>query len=239
MKASHLEAELYDPVQRFFTEAGYTVRGEVIACDLVAMRPDSQDLVAVELKCSLNLAVIVQATERQRLGAETWIAVIRPIRRLRTRAWQQLLHLLRRLEIGLLLVDLDSKTPTVQAVLLPQPFDRAASIRRDKVKRERLQQEFGRRHGDRNRGGVCRQPIMTVYREQAVLVAALLNQAGSSATAACLRRLGGPEKTWRILHDNHYGWFERQASHQYRLTPAGAAALAEHAELAAALLSEH
>ncbi|MEA4890892.1 MAG: DUF2161 family putative PD-(D/E)XK-type phosphodiesterase [Clostridiaceae bacterium] len=229
MNIDHQEHELYDPVRQFWLAAGYDVRGEVVDCDVVAMR--GEDLVAVEMKLRLNLDVIIQATQRQRLCPEVWIAVARPDNQLRSRRWQHLLHVLRRLELGLLLVDLDRRPSRVEVALLPEAFDRGRSLSGNKARREHLRREFANRHGDRNAGGVHRTPLMTVYREQALLIASLLQDQGS-AGAADLRQKGAPDKTYSILYQNHYQWFEKQDYGLYRLSDAGQAALSQYGDLA-------
>jgi hypothetical protein len=229
MKTKHQEQALYDPVRRFFHEAGYVVRGEISHCDVVAAREDA-GLIAIELKLTLNLSVITQAVDRQRLCKEVWIAVERPSRQLRSRKWHHLLHVLQRLELGLLLVALDQPGQPVEAVLLPRMVDRAQVIRRNKARYEQLKKEFWGRHGDRNKGGSTKVSRVTVYREQALLVAAAL-QAQSEATAAQLRKLGAPAKTWNILYDNHYQWFESRGKGLYALTEAGCKAIQQYADL--------
>lgn len=235
MKAQYQEQALYDPVRRFFLEAGYVVRGEIAHCDVVAAREDAE-LIAIELKLTLNLSVITQAVDRQRLCKEVWIAVARPARQLRTRKWRHLLHVLQRLELGLLLVALDQPGQPVEAVLLPHMIDRAQVIRRNKARYEHLKKEFWGRHGDRNKGGSTKVSRVTVYREQALLVAAAL-QTRSEATAAQLRKTGAPARTWNILYDNHYHWFESRGQGLYALSDAGRKALLQYADLLDELLA--
>ncbi len=220
---------MYGPVNRFFQDAGYVVRGEIANCDVVAAKKEA-DLIAIELKLTLNLSVITQAVERQRLCKEVWIAIARPACQLRTRKWQHLLHVLQRLELGLLLVALDQPGQPVEAVLLPRMIDRTQVIRRNKVRYEQMKKEFWGRHGDRNKGGSTKVSRVTVYREQALLVAAAL-QTEPAATAAQLRKLGAPAKTWNILYDNHYHWFESKGKGLYTLTEAGQKALRQYADL--------
>lgn len=229
------ETQLYEPVRQYWTDAGYQVRGEVSGCDVLACRDD--ELIAIELKTALNLEVILQATQRQKLCSQAWIAVPRPSQALRSRRWQHLTHLLRRLELGLLLVNLDRQPPVVEAALIALPFDRAQSQSSNKGKARRLRQEFEHRHGDRNQGGSNRTRLMTAYREQSVLVAALLGQEGPSS-AAKLRKIGSPSTTYGILYNNHYGWFVQTGPGLYSLTDPGRQALTEHAELASQLLAE-
>ena len=57
------EVELYGPVKRFLEKQGYAVKGEIGACDVVAVRGDEAPVV-VELKERLSLALILQAVDR-------------------------------------------------------------------------------------------------------------------------------------------------------------------------------
>lgn len=228
MSVIYREEDLYDPVRRFFIEAGYSVRGEVAHCDVVAAK--GTDMIAVEMKLTLNLTVIVQATQRQRLCPEVWVAIPRPPRSMRSRQWQHKLHLLRRLELGLLLVNLDRPDQPAEALLLPQLLDRRTVLRRNQRRYEQMKREFFGRHGDRNKGGSARGPRMTRYREQCLLVAALL-QPLQTASASQLREEGAPPQTWRILYDNHSGWFSRLGKGLYGLTAEGLHALETHHEL--------
>lgn len=236
MHSIHLEQDLYEPVRQFWTAAGYTVRGEVVNCDVVARRDDGDDWVAIELKRTLNLEVIIQATQRQRLCADVWIAVARPGRSLRTRRWQHLVHLLRRLELGLLLVDPDRASLPVEVVVAPESFNRASSLAHNKKRQELMRREFRNRHGDNNTGGQNRTPLMTVYREQSLLIAALLQRHGPS-TAARLRRSGSPANTYKYLYKNYHRWFEKCGPGTYNLSAEGAASLLQHSELAGHLLA--
>ncbi len=222
-----METDLYEPIRRHLEKAGYTVKAEVNDCDLVAAR--QQQLLAVELKLSLNLAVISQAVQRQRLLPEVWIAVPKPGRQLKRSRWQELLHLLQRLELGLFLVSLDLPGQPVETILLPRMLDRSQIIRSNKKRFNQLKEEFWGRIGDHNIGG-SQKARMTVYKQQALLAAALLGKE-ATASAARLRQLGAGPKTWQILYDNHYGWFSSPGRGSYTLTPAGHTALAEHALL--------
>ncbi|HBP37524.1 MAG TPA: hypothetical protein DD640_02060 [Clostridiales bacterium] len=236
MTVTLCETQLYEPVRQYWAAAGYEVRGEVSGCDVIACGGD--DWIAIELKTSLNLEVILQAVQRQKMVSQAWIAIPRPGgRAMHSQRWRRLMHLLRRLELGLLLVDFNRQPAGVEAALLAIPFDRAQSQSKNKGKARRLRQEFERRHGDRNPGGIHRTALMTAYREQALLTAALLER-GGSASAAQLRRQGGPANTYRILYKNHYGWFISSGSGQYDLTAEGRAALAAQTELADLLLAE-
>ena len=52
------ETSLYGPVKRYLETLGFTVKGEVCGCDLVAIRGDEQPVVVVgELKLSFSLDI--------------------------------------------------------------------------------------------------------------------------------------------------------------------------------------
>jgi hypothetical protein len=91
----------------------------------------------------------------------------------------------------------------------------------DQRRRTLLVSERTRRSGDPSPGGSSRQPIMTAYRQQALVCAAML-QAGP-ARPRDLRTVA-PE-AGRILLRNVYCWFERTERGVYRLNSQGEAAL--------------
>jgi len=216
------ETDLYGPVRDWLLAQNYTVRGEVRGCDIAATRDD--DLVLIELKCGFTTDLILQAVERQRAADSVYVALPRPKRGRGGSRWRGIEHLLRRLELGLLLVS--PETNKVEAVLHPLPFDR----RRDKKARRAILTEIAGRSGDYNRGGSTRCKLLTAYRENAVFVACCLERHGTLSPRA-LRALGTGPKTLAILHKNVYGWFERQSRGLYALTPQGRAALADYPDL--------
>jgi len=60
-----LETALYLPVKKFFEKLGFTVKGEIGGCDLVALSGDEPPIVVIgELKLSFNLELNLQAVDR-------------------------------------------------------------------------------------------------------------------------------------------------------------------------------
>ena len=177
------ESDLYPPVRDWLAANGYTVRGEVRHCDVAAVRGD--DLVAIELKRGLSLALLAQAARRQRHADSVYVAVPRPPNRARWMARSRdTLHLLRRLELGLLLVD----ARRVEVVLHPVAFER----HRRNSERRAVLTEVAARSVDLNRGGSRGVPLVTAYREAAIRVACALAELGPSSPRQ-LRALGtGP-----------------------------------------------
>src|SRR4051794_41808203 len=72
---ANLETALYLPVKRFLERLGFTVKGEVGGCDLVALSGDDPPLVVIgELKLSFNLELLLQAVDRAGACDEVWLA---------------------------------------------------------------------------------------------------------------------------------------------------------------------
>jgi hypothetical protein len=219
------EADLYPPVKAYLEAQGFEVKAEVGALDVMARRGDEAPVV-VELKIALNLPLILQGVARQSLFDDVYLAVPQP--RKWTHRYKDLTTLLRRLGLGLLVVEGD----TVMAHLDPAPYQ----PRRNGPRAGRLLREFERRVGDPNVGGTTGTKRMTAYRQDALRMAAHL--ANGTMRPAALAKVSGVAKAAAILRADHYGWFERVAPATYALTPVGHAALASHASDLSALLEQ-
>jgi hypothetical protein len=120
------------------------------------------------------------------------------------------------------------REPRVDVICEPGPY-----VPRKAVKeRVSLLKEFHRRTGDHNTGGVTRRPIVTAYRESALLVASHLHRKGPAAPRE-VKKATGCEKTAVILRDNVYGWFMREQPGVYAVTPEGEKALTVYADVIA------
>ena len=210
-----MEVSLYPPVKAFLQAQGFTVKGEIRDCDIVALRPDEPDrLVITELKLGLSLELLLQAVDRMAIADEVWVAV--PATR-RGRDQDRRAHkLCRLLGIGLMAVTLS--TGRVAVLAEPAPYQPRAN----RPKRRRLLSEFARRQGDPTPGGGRGRKIMTAYRQAALALAEALRSA--PARPRDLRAVS-PDAA-KILHRNVYGWFAHPARGLYALTPDGEAALA-------------
>lgn len=219
------ESDLYGPVKRFLEELGFEVKGEVNGCDLAAVR--GEDLVLVELKVAFNLPLVLQGIERQRVCDTVYLAVEAPSSRSDLARWAEVQRLCRRLDLGLLTVSFAThREPRVDVICEPGPYQ----PRRDTKARLSLLREFRRRSGDHNVGGVTRRPIVTAYRESALLVADHIRSYGPSRPRD-IKAVTGCEKAAVILQQNVYGWFERERPGLYRITPAGDEALQRYADV--------
>src|SRR4249919_699039 len=70
------ETTLYAPVKRYLEALGFTVKGEVCGCDLVALRGDEPPIVVVgELKLAFSLELVLQGVNRTAACDEVLLAV--------------------------------------------------------------------------------------------------------------------------------------------------------------------
>ncbi|MBV8699240.1 MAG: hypothetical protein JO052_15480 [Bradyrhizobium sp.] len=210
-----METALYLPVKRFLEKLGFTVKGEIGGCYLVALKGDDPPLVVVcELKLSFNLELLLQAVDRAGACDEVWLAAKLSARGKGRESDARYRNLCRRLGFGMLAV---TGSGDVEVIVKPP----TSAPRRDPKKRSRLIAEHQRRIGDPATGGSTRAPIMTFYRQQALACASAL-----SSGPRRLRDLR-PEipDAPKILQHNVYGWFDRAERGVYCLTDAGHAAL--------------
>jgi hypothetical protein len=218
------ETDLDPPVRAFLEARGYLVRSEVHGCDLVATR--GEELLLVELKRGLGLELLMQALDRQRLSPAVYLAVPRGRALEQPRRWRGTLRLLRRLELGLLLVSFGrGGAGRVEAVLDPRPYD-ARKRRLDGGARRAVLSELAGRSRDGNQGGSRGRRLLTAYRESAIRIACALESLGPLSPRR-LRELGTGPKTRAILADDHYGWFRRVSRGVYALRDGTARELAE------------
>lgn len=209
-----LESDLYAPVKALLEGQGYSVKGEVRGCDVVAVR-GSEPPVIVELKRTFGIGLVLQAVNRLALSDAVYLAV---------GAWPKNLRdvkkLCRHLGVGLMIVVKER----VDIVLDPAPYRPRKNPRRV----GRLLGEHARRVGDPNRGGSSTKvPIMTAYRQEALRCAGLLAKNGPMKVAA-LKLAAEAPKAAAILSQDHYGWFERVERGIYGLTPKGRDGLEQH-----------
>ena len=70
------ETDLFPPVRDYLEKNGYTVRSEVRNCDIVAVK--DSDVIVVELKTGMNVSLLIQATDRQRITDSVYVAIPDP-----------------------------------------------------------------------------------------------------------------------------------------------------------------
>ncbi|RCS22905.1 hypothetical protein DUT91_15595 [Phyllobacterium salinisoli] len=210
-----METALYLPIKRFLETAGYSVKGEIQGCDIVALSDGEPPLVVIcELKLSFNLELVLQAVDRAAASDEVWLAARVSAKGKDRESDRRFRDLCRRLGFGMLSVSDNDHVDIIVSPASPMP-------RRNLRKRSRLVAEHKRRKGDPTSGGGSRMPIMTAYRQQALACAQALQH--GQLRPRDLRPIA-PDAA-KILLNNVYGWFERIDRGLYALTASGAEAL--------------
>ncbi|MGV6838986.1 MAG: DUF2161 domain-containing phosphodiesterase [Planktomarina sp.] len=200
------ETDLYQPIKAHLEAAGYEVKSEVAAADVVGMKADC-DPVIVELKTAFSLALLHQAVARLALTDCVYVAVARPKS---FKALTANIKLCRRLGVGVITVR--PRDGFVEIHADPGPY----APRKSKRKQTALLREFARRKGDPNLGGAQTGQVVTAYRQDALACRAYLEQNGPSKGADVAKGASVPRAT-QIMRDNHYGWFERVGHGVYAL----------------------
>lgn len=194
------ETDLYPPVKAHFEALGYEVKSEVRDVDVVAVKGDA--VVIVELKTGFTLGLLQQATARQALSDQVYVAVPRWKGKAAWRMFKGNIGLCKRLGIGVLSVNLSEGS--VQTHHDPRPF----VPRKSKAKTTKLLAEFHKRIGDPNLGGMKAGGRVTAYRQDAEKCRAYLQEHGPSKGKDVAAATGVKNAT-TLMRDNHYGWFEK------------------------------
>ncbi len=207
------ETDVAKPIEKYLEDLGYLVHSEVNDCDITATKED--ELLVVECKTSISLKLIYQALDRQEFSDSVYIAVPLPHGKSIPNR-KHLMRLLKRLEMGLILVHFLKTKTRVEIILDPREYRRMRKLK----KRTSILEEIKNRSENFNTGGT-RGKIMTAYKESALEIAKLLLENGSlSAKDLCKR--GTVSKTHSILYKNFYGWFNKgEKRGQYVLSSNG------------------
>jgi len=211
------ETALYAPVKELFESLGYDVQSEVLDMDVVATK--DEEMIVIELKKELNLRLIVQGAQRQKLSKIVYVAIQKPSYKIRmSKSFQEKVFLLKRLGIGLIYVNFKESGTVATIEEDPIIFDLKQSQRLNKRTKERALKEKSLRSGDYNQGGQKGKKI-TAYRENALLIAGLLSKNGVMKVSE-IREIAG-SKTGSILQKDYYGYFQRVKVGHYVLSEHG------------------
>ncbi|KAF0229369.1 MAG: hypothetical protein FD175_1977 [Beijerinckiaceae bacterium] len=210
-----METTLYLPVKRFLEGLGYTVKGEIGRCDIVALKEDDPTVVVIgELKMAFNLELVLQGVDRARIGDEIWLAGPLSKRGKGRESDSRFRNLCRHLGFGLLGVTATGEVEVLVSPVAPAP-------RKNARLRSRVVDEHRKRQGDPMAGGSTRAPVMTAYRQQALACAAAMTETPRRPRDLKPTMPDAP----KILSRNVYGWFERADRGIYALTDAGRSAV--------------
>lgn len=211
---SILEEELYIPVKKYFERKGFKIKGEIKDCDVTGVKGDV--LLIVELKRNFSLKLVYQAMNRQKVTNYVYVAIPRP-KNFNKSETKSMLELLKRLNIGLILVSFKEKNTVVQTAMEPNPerFTKKASVREKYILKE-----FNERTGDFNKGGKNKTKILTAYREKSIKIACFLEKLVKSSGAE-LKKIGCEKDATTVMYNNFYGWFYKIGKGVYILSEKG------------------
>lgn len=220
------ETELYPHVKKWFENAGFTVHAEVKDCDLTAVK--DKELIIAEFKRGLTIELLLQAVARQKSAEKVYVVIQKPA--VKYRKLLDILYILKKLDLGLLLVDFEeAENAVVEEALAPGQSFR---VNKSSRKRRMILKESQLRATDGNSGGSNQKKLLTLYRERSVFIACCLEKFGELSPED-LRKLGSSKrKTGSILSANFYGWFVRIKRGLYGLSEDGKKALETFAETA-------
>ncbi|MBN2771400.1 MAG: hypothetical protein JXR90_11955 [Spirochaetes bacterium] len=225
MNAKISETDLFYPIKEYLESNGYSVNAEVASCDIVASKDN--EVTVIELKTTFSLALVFQVVERLKITDSVYAAFAAPLDRDYPKNIKKIMLLLRRLEVGLIVVHMLKYKSRVEVVFHPGPYEK----RKNRNRQLSIIREIAGRKIDNNIGGsTSSSKKITLYRQKAIQVAVYLNFL-KQASPALLVKYGCSKKTSTILNLNHYGWFEKIERGVYTLHSAGKKALKNYSEL--------
>ena len=207
-----LEQDMFEDIKDHLVQLGYKVKAEVLNTDITAVKND--EIIIIEMKSTLTTRLMYQGCKRQRICDYVYIAIQKPTTRvLKSTQFKEKIHLVRRLNLGLIFVDIDKSV--VETYLDPKTF----AFKQSKIKRRKLLKEFEQRITSFNKGGVTKTKIITAYRETAILIADYIRE--EPMKLKDIKTHVKSEKCSSIMQKNYYGWFERIDRGVYGLTVFG------------------
>lgn len=219
------EMDLFAPIKNYFEQSGFDVDGEVNDCDMLCI--DKNQTIAVELKNELNFKLFIQGAKRQKLFDIVYIAVWMP-KNIRTKVFKDKVYLLNRLGLGLILVS--KRTKKVEIYQEPTIHEVINYQRKNKKRRDKMVSEMKKRRLRTNTGGVKGKPIVTAYRESALIILDVLSVTGAMK-AAKIKEVTKIDNSYNIVYHNHYNWFVKEGNGIYSVSEEGKKAKETHEAL--------
>lgn len=207
------ETDLYLPVKNLLLSQGFEVRAEIKNIDILASKDDFY--CAVELKTKPSLKLIYQAIDRQKTADQVFIAIPKSAVNMRRSPYRNFVYLLRRLEIGLILVSQEE----AEVVFDATAYDMEKSRARYKNRKSNMLKEYRLRKSNQNIAGT-KGKTMTLYKEQVLKICAYLLKHGQVSIKE-IKEATKIEKTASILQKNYDGYFIRVSRGIYQLTDTG------------------
>lgn len=213
------ESDLYLPIKKHLQAIGYIVKGEIKNCDIVAQKTSSdgnQQLIIIELKLTLNITLLLQSIDRFSLADIVYIAIPKQCS-IYKKQYKQVKKLIKRLGLGLIIVDMQKTDQFVEIINDPQDY----TPRINKRKQAGLLAEFTNREGDTQKGGSTKSKAgLTAYRQRSIRIAQYLSTQ-PSAKGKGIKNAINEQQATLFLAKNYYGWFEKVSHGTYKITQQG------------------
>lgn len=219
------ETDLYQPLRTYLEHQGYRVHSEVRNCDIVAIK--DEEVVIIEMKTSFSVSLLIQAADRKEITDSVYVAIPVRIGRNRPANFRGMKLLLRRLEVGLILVNFMKTKTKVEIAFHPQD---AATVKKHRKKRAIIHEIDGRYAEFNTAGSPVTQERVSAYKQSSIRIAYYLDMMGTASPKE-LRQRGVNGKTQRILSNNIYGWFNRVQRGTYTLNDYGRKALSRYSNV--------
>lgn len=186
------------------------------------MAVKEEQMILVELKTRVTVTLLIQAARRKDICDSVYVCVPVPEGKRDLPNARGLRNLLRKLEVGLILVRFMKTKTRVDTVLHPRPYEKRMRRKKQAV----LLREVNGRYGEFHKGGIStREERISAYRQEAIRSALVLRREGEVTPARLRERGVRSDKAQSILSANHYGWFDRTGRGRYVLNDAGREAL--------------
>lgn len=211
------EADMYLPIKNFFERLGYAVFSEVNHCD-IAMKKDDE-LIIVEMKKNFTVDLLIQGLDRKRMTSSVFIAVPRPVRCYGDK-FTGMVKLVKKLELGLLFVSMDSPVKIVEGVVFPDGSTQKLTPR-GRARRNQILTEMSGRTMDLNTGGSRGKKLMTASREKSIHIACAYEVTGEAKPSVLVKRFQCDKKTGAIVYRNFHQWFRNIEPGVYDLSATG------------------
>lgn len=213
METKLKEKDLYKPIKKAFMKRGYKVNAEVNGCDMTAHKDD--ELIVIELKKTFNMKLLYQAIDRQKITNLVYIAIPRPSKTQR-KNFNTIIHIVKKLNLGLIIVAIDSQVKKVDIVVTPEESKSKKNKRNSKMIKE-----INGRNLDINEGGSNKVKLVTAFRERCIHIACVMEIVDLISPSQLVKEYGCGKDAGEILRKNFYGWFVRESRGLYKLSNKG------------------
>lgn len=213
------------PLSAYLEAQGYQVNCEVGNCDMTAVKDG--ELIIVELKLNMSLRFLYQGLQRKQISDSIYLALPVEGSGKSPPEFKNLKALLKRLEMGLILVRFLKTKTKVEIVQHPDQWD----ARKRPSRKRQILREIGARGVEYNKAGMSGKiPKMTAYKKRVIQIARTMSDEETWSPSQ-LKKAGCCTDCGSMLRMNHYGWFTREARGKYKLHPLGKEAVSNYQEI--------